>query len=84
MSVVDRNVIDIISIEGDESSKRIVLYISDHVNWDLETIGGHLSILQDKINDNQILLLTKFSYYEKIYSKHVAGGSNDAVCNARR
>lgn len=51
MSVIDRNVIDIISIEGDDASKKIVLYISDHVNWNLETIGGHLSILQDKIND---------------------------------
>ncbi len=51
MSVVDRDVIDIIGIDNAEYIKKVVLYISDHVNWDLETIGGHLLILQDKIND---------------------------------
>lgn len=51
MSVVDRNVIDITSLESDNSHKTLVLFISDHVKWDEDIIGGHLLILQEKIND---------------------------------
>lgn len=45
MSVEDKNVIDVISIDKDGNT---VLTISDHLKWDDE--NEHLLILQDKIN----------------------------------
>lgn len=45
MSVEDKNVIDIISIDEDGNA---VLTISDHLKWDDQ--NEHLLILQDKIN----------------------------------
>lgn len=45
MAVDDKNIIDIVSIDLDESA---VLTISDHLEWDDK--NEHLLILQDKIN----------------------------------
>ena len=45
MSVENKNIIDIISIDPNEN---VVFSISDHLEWDLE--NKHLLILQDKIN----------------------------------
>ena len=33
MSVIDRNTIDITSIEGNGKHRDLVLYISDHLEW---------------------------------------------------
>jgi hypothetical protein len=45
MSVEDKNIIDFISIDDDG---KVVLTISDHLEWDME--NEHLLILQTKIN----------------------------------
>lgn len=45
MSVENKDVIDIISIDEDGN---VILTISDHLEWDSE--NEHLLILQDKIN----------------------------------
>jgi len=45
MAVDDKNVIDIVSIDKDDTA---VLTISDHLEWD--TGNEHILILQDKIN----------------------------------
>jgi hypothetical protein len=49
MSVEDRNKIDIIFLE--EENHRVVLVITDHLNWkeDMDE-GEHLLLLQNKIN----------------------------------
>src|SRR5262245_4401706 len=46
MSIQDRNVIDIVSIDENEN---VMLTITDHLEWDQE--NEHLLLLQDKIND---------------------------------
>ena len=51
MSVVERNVIDITSIEKNDNCRNLVLWISDHLEWGDNDTSVHLSILQDKIND---------------------------------
>ena len=51
MSVTDRNIIDITSIEEKDSQKYLVLWISDHLEWGDDVTREHLIILQDKIND---------------------------------
>lgn len=45
MSVENKNVIDIVSIDENEN---VILTITDHLEWDLE--NEHLLILQNKIN----------------------------------
>src|SRR4051812_41554783 len=45
MSVENKNIIDLISIDPNGN---VVLSISDHLEWDIE--NEHLLILQDKIN----------------------------------
>ena len=45
MSVENKNVIDIVSIDEEGNA---VLTISDHLEWDIE--NEHILILQDKIN----------------------------------
>lgn len=45
MSVEDKNIIDVVSIDEEEN---VVLTISDHLEWDME--NEHLLILQEKIN----------------------------------
>jgi hypothetical protein len=45
MSVEDKNVIDIVSIDTNEN---VILTITDHLEWDLR--NEHLLILQNKIN----------------------------------
>ncbi|MCR5599335.1 MAG: hypothetical protein K6G33_01125 [Ruminococcus sp.] len=47
MSVVDRNVIDLVFSEEDYE----VLCISDHIPWNDDVIKGHWEILQDKLKD---------------------------------
>ena len=51
MSVIDRNTIDITSIEGNGKHRDLVLYISDHLEWGEDVTDEHLRILQDKLND---------------------------------
>ena len=51
MSVIDRNTIDITSIEGNGKHRDLVLYISDHLEWGEDVTDKHLRILQDKLND---------------------------------
>lgn len=46
MSVIEKNKID--GIGKSKDNKKIVMMISDHMNWDNEY--EHLIILQDKIN----------------------------------
>jgi hypothetical protein len=45
MSVQDKNVIDIISIDANEN---VILTIADHLEWDSE--NEHLLMLQAKVN----------------------------------
>jgi hypothetical protein len=45
MSVENKNVIDIVSIDKEDNA---VLTITDHLEWDIK--NKHLLILQDKIN----------------------------------
>jgi hypothetical protein len=45
MSIEDKNIIDIVSIDDEDNA---VLTITDHLEWDTE--NEHLLILQDKIN----------------------------------
>lgn len=47
MSVVDRNVIDIVFIEEDYA----VLCVSDHIPWNDDVLKGHWEVLQDKLKD---------------------------------
>lgn len=51
MTVIDRNTIDITSIEGNGKHRDLVLYISDHLEWGEDVTDEHLRILQDKLND---------------------------------
>ena len=51
MSVIERNTIDITSIETNEERRNLVLYISDHLEWGEYLTENHLRILQDKLND---------------------------------
>ena len=45
MSVDNKKVIDLVSIDNDEN---VILTITDHLEWDIE--NEHLLTLQDKIN----------------------------------
>ena len=45
MSIENKNVIDVVSVDKEEN---VILTISDHLEWDLN--NEHLLILQDKIN----------------------------------
>ena len=46
MTVCDKNVLDIVMVEGNN----YVLVISDHLEWTFETRTEHAKILQDKLN----------------------------------
>lgn len=62
MSVDQKDVIDIVSIDEDDN---VVLTISDHLPWDTENV--HLFVLQEKIN--AYLIAIESGELQKSYPK---------------
>lgn len=69
MAVDNKNIIDAISID---KNNRVVLTISDHLEWDKE--NTHLIILQDKINAYFDILESKeiYNIYPDSKNKEIA------------